>query len=55
MINQYTSNEFLYTRGLPSPATGPQARYILERVARLSKPFGTSIEIANGTARIDLR
>jgi poly-gamma-glutamate capsule biosynthesis protein CapA/YwtB (metallophosphatase superfamily) len=55
MVSQYTSNEFLHTRGLPAPATGAPARYILERVALLSKPFGTSIEIKGDTALINLR
>jgi hypothetical protein len=53
--NQYTSNEFLQTRGLPSPAEGAQARYILERLAEYSKPFGTKIVIGEADASIDLR
>ena len=53
--SQYTSNEFLHTRGLPSPAEGAQARYILERVAEYSKPFGTRIAIADGAATIELK
>jgi poly-gamma-glutamate synthesis protein (capsule biosynthesis protein) len=52
--SQYTSNEFLQTRGLPSPAEGAQARYILERLADYSKPFGTRIEIDGGAASIQL-
>ena len=32
-------------RGLPHAATGAEARTILENLARLSKPFGTDIEI----------
>jgi len=52
--SQYTSNEFLYTRGLPSAAEGAQARYILERVAEYSKPFGTRLVIDEGAARIEL-
>ena len=52
--NEFTNNEFLDTRGLPSAATGARARYILERLARLSKPFGTTFEIAGDTARIEL-
>jgi poly-gamma-glutamate synthesis protein (capsule biosynthesis protein) len=55
MHSQYTSNEFLHTRGLPSPAEGAQARYILERVAEFSKPFGTRLAIADGAASIELR
>jgi len=50
--NAYTSNEFLHTRGLPSPATGARAGYILQRVANASKPFGTAMEIKGETATI---
>jgi len=53
--SQYTSNEFLHTRGLPSPAEGAQARYILERVAEYSRPFGTRVIVDDGTASIELR
>lgn len=52
--SQYTSNEFLHTRGLPSAAEGAQARYILERVAEFSRPFGTRIVIDGGAASIEL-
>ena len=54
MHSQYTSNEFLHTRGLPSAAEGAQARYILERVAEFSKPFGTQLVIDGGAATIAL-
>lgn len=50
--NAYTNNEFLDTRGLPSPATGARAGYILQRLAELSKPFGTTIEVKGDTAEI---
>jgi poly-gamma-glutamate synthesis protein (capsule biosynthesis protein) len=53
--SQYTNNEFLQTRGLPSPAEGAQARYILERLADYSKPFGTKIVIDETSASIELR
>ena len=52
--SQYTANEFLHTRGLPSAAEGAQGRYILERVADFSKAFGTRLVIDGGTARIEL-
>jgi poly-gamma-glutamate synthesis protein (capsule biosynthesis protein) len=52
--SQYTNNEFLRTRGLPSPADGAQARYILERLAAFSRPFGTRIEIDGAAARVNL-
>ena len=50
----YTNNQFLDTRGLPSAATGARARYILERVADASKPFGTTLEIKGDTAQIQI-
>ena len=48
-------NQFLFTRGLPSPASGAQAGYILERLAELSRPFGTRIEIKGDTADIAVK
>ena len=53
--NAYTNNEFLDTRGLPSPATGARAGYILQRLADTSKPFGTQIEIKGEMAAIKLK
>jgi poly-gamma-glutamate capsule biosynthesis protein CapA/YwtB (metallophosphatase superfamily) len=53
--DEHTNNLFLQTRGLPSPATGEQARYILERLAALSRPFGTEIEVKGDTAEIKLK
>ncbi len=50
--NPYASNEFLHTRGLPSPASGARAGYILQRVAAASKPFGTRVDVAGETATI---
>lgn len=50
--SEYTNNRFLDTRGLPAPATGPRAGYILERLADASKPFGTRIEVRGDTAQI---
>jgi poly-gamma-glutamate synthesis protein (capsule biosynthesis protein) len=52
--NAYTSNEFLHTRGLPAPATGARARYILQRLADASTPFGTRMEVSGETATIAL-
>jgi poly-gamma-glutamate capsule biosynthesis protein CapA/YwtB (metallophosphatase superfamily) len=46
------TNSFLFTRGLPAPATGAQAGYILERLSDLSKPFGTRMTIEGETASI---
>jgi poly-gamma-glutamate synthesis protein (capsule biosynthesis protein) len=53
--NQYTNNQFLDTRGLPSPVTGARAGYILQRLADASKPFGTTMEIKGDTAEIKLK
>jgi poly-gamma-glutamate synthesis protein (capsule biosynthesis protein) len=52
--NAYTNNQFLDTRGLPSPATGARAGYILARLADESKPFGTTFEMKGDTAEIKL-
>ena len=52
--SEYTNNQFLDTRGLPSPATGARAGYILHRLADASKPFGTSVELKGDTAEIKL-
>jgi poly-gamma-glutamate capsule biosynthesis protein CapA/YwtB (metallophosphatase superfamily) len=50
--NQYANNQFLHTRGLPAPATGARAGYILQRLADASKPFGTMMEMRGETATI---
>jgi poly-gamma-glutamate capsule biosynthesis protein CapA/YwtB (metallophosphatase superfamily) len=52
--NEYTNNQFLDTRGMPSPVTGARAGYILQRLADESKPFGTMMEIKGDTAEIKL-
>jgi poly-gamma-glutamate synthesis protein (capsule biosynthesis protein) len=48
----YASNQFLHTRGLPSPAAGARAGYILQRLADASKPFGTVVDVKGEVARI---
>src|SRR5665213_3109149 len=53
--NAYANNQFLDTRGLPSPATGARAGYILQRLAGLSKRFGTKFEIKGDSAEIKLK
>ncbi|MBZ5610681.1 MAG: CapA family protein [Acidobacteriia bacterium] len=53
--DEHTNNLFLQTRGLPSLATGEQAQYILERLAELSRPFGTTVEVKGDTAEIRLK
>jgi poly-gamma-glutamate synthesis protein (capsule biosynthesis protein) len=52
--NPYANNRFLDTRGLPSPATGARAGYILQRLADASKPFSTRLEIDGDMAKIKL-
>ena len=52
--SEYANNEFLDTRGLPSPVTGARAGYILQRLADASKPFGTTMELKGDTAEIKL-
>jgi poly-gamma-glutamate capsule biosynthesis protein CapA/YwtB (metallophosphatase superfamily) len=52
MHDEYASNQFIHTRGLPSPATGARAGYILQRLAEFSKPFGTKLEIKGERAEI---
>jgi poly-gamma-glutamate capsule biosynthesis protein CapA/YwtB (metallophosphatase superfamily) len=52
--SEYTNNQFLDTRGLPTPAKGAKAGYILQRVAEESKPFGTVLELNGDTAEIKL-
>lgn len=53
--DEHTNNLFLQTRGLPKPATGEQAHYILERLAELSRPFGTTVEVKGEMAEIKLK
>ena len=52
--DEYATNQFLQTRGLPTPATGARAGYILQRIAEASKPFGTTLEIKGETATISV-
>jgi poly-gamma-glutamate capsule biosynthesis protein CapA/YwtB (metallophosphatase superfamily) len=53
--DRHTNNLFLDTRGLPKLATGDQARYILERLADSSRPFGTMLVVKGDTATINLK
>lgn len=53
--NPRANNQFLATRGLPALATGEKARYILERLAESSRPFGTQVEVKGSTAEIGPR
>src|SRR5579863_2630559 len=55
MHNEYANNQFIDTRGLPAPATGARAGYILQRLADASKPFGTTVEIKGDMAEIKLK
>jgi poly-gamma-glutamate capsule biosynthesis protein CapA/YwtB (metallophosphatase superfamily) len=53
--NAYANNQFLDTRGLPSPVTGARAGYILQRLADASKAFGAAIEVKGDAAEINLK
>jgi poly-gamma-glutamate capsule biosynthesis protein CapA/YwtB (metallophosphatase superfamily) len=53
--NPYANNLFLQTRGVPTLAKGEQARYILERLADASRPFGTTVAVSGETAEIHLK
>jgi poly-gamma-glutamate capsule biosynthesis protein CapA/YwtB (metallophosphatase superfamily) len=53
--DEHTNNLFLQTRGLPKLATGDQARYILQRLADASRPFGTKVDVKGETAEIKLK
>jgi poly-gamma-glutamate capsule biosynthesis protein CapA/YwtB (metallophosphatase superfamily) len=53
--NPYADNQFLHTRGLPSAAAGARARYILQRLADASKPFGTTMVVNGERAEIMLK
>ena len=51
----HATNLLLYTRGLPTLASGEQAGYILARVAELSRPFGTALAVKGDAAEINLK
>jgi poly-gamma-glutamate capsule biosynthesis protein CapA/YwtB (metallophosphatase superfamily) len=53
--DEHTNNLFLQTRGLPTPATGDKARYILQRLADASRPFGTKVDVKGDMAEINLK
>ncbi|MCP4661141.1 MAG: CapA family protein [bacterium] len=46
--------EPIWSRGTPELARGEQATAILEELARLSKPLGTSIRIRDGVGHVEL-
>jgi poly-gamma-glutamate capsule biosynthesis protein CapA/YwtB (metallophosphatase superfamily) len=50
--DEFDVNEYHRTRGLPRPATGKQAQYLLERFARLSAAFGTATAIEGAQAQL---
>jgi poly-gamma-glutamate synthesis protein (capsule biosynthesis protein) len=52
--DQFDVNEYHRTRGLPRPATGKQARFLLERLAHLSARHGTRLSIDGDTAELVL-
>jgi len=47
-----TNNLLLQTSGLPRLATGEQAYTILQRLADLSRPLGTNVEINGEMAAV---
>ncbi|MBZ5660435.1 MAG: CapA family protein [Acidobacteriia bacterium] len=51
----YANNQFLDTRGLPTPLKGARAGYVLQRLADASKPFGTTMEMKGDMAEIKLK
>lgn len=53
--DEFDVNEYHRTRGLPRPATGKQARFLLERFAQLSSAYGTQIAIVDERAELVLR
>jgi poly-gamma-glutamate synthesis protein (capsule biosynthesis protein) len=54
MHNEYANNQFMDTRGLPTPAPASRAPFILQRLAEASKPFGTTFEMQGDAATIKL-
>lgn len=52
--DQFDVNEYHRTRGLPKPATGKQASFLLDRFAQFSKVYGTEISIKDGRAELNL-
>jgi poly-gamma-glutamate synthesis protein (capsule biosynthesis protein) len=50
--DRFANNAFLDTRGLPAPASAEQGAYILQRVAELSQPFGTRIDVSGDRATV---
>jgi poly-gamma-glutamate capsule biosynthesis protein CapA/YwtB (metallophosphatase superfamily) len=53
--NEYVNNQFLDTRGLPSPATGRKAAYILQRLSDASKAFGTTVVVKGNIGEVNLK
>ena len=43
--DRLANNTFLDTCGLSAPANAEQGAYILQRVAELSRPFGTRVDV----------
>jgi poly-gamma-glutamate capsule biosynthesis protein CapA/YwtB (metallophosphatase superfamily) len=48
----YANNAFLHTRGLPSAVSGAKASYIIGRLAKLSEPFGTRVQLSGDVGRV---
>jgi hypothetical protein len=43
-----------YERGTPVRATGAVAQRIIERVAKLSKQYGTTVELVGGAGHVQI-
>ena len=52
--DEFDVNQYHRTRGLPRPATGKQAQFLLERFASLSMKYGTKIAIDGDKASLVL-
>lgn len=55
MQDEHDNNLFMQTRGLPKPATGDRARYILRRLADSSRALGTEVDLTGDSAEIKLK
>lgn len=52
--DQFDVNQYHLTRGLPRAVEGAQARFLLERFARFSEPYGTHVEIDGDFAEVHI-
>jgi poly-gamma-glutamate capsule biosynthesis protein CapA/YwtB (metallophosphatase superfamily) len=52
--DEFDVNQYHRTRGLPAPASGAQARHLLQRFARVSATYGTLIRMEGDEAVVEL-